>query len=131
MGGFKSIFSKNLMPLLTSLQFAHILFCLELYLLFPFMRRYIRQASITAHVVLTVTMVTTALLLLWPLSRWLAALFLSSILAVSFLCPRWLVSIHKFKAKINGPWDEAVPLLGTNVKMQLQQRQSDRGQGLQ
>ena len=27
---------------------------------------------------------------------------------------RWLVSIHKFKAKINGPWDEAVPHLPTS-----------------
>jgi phosphatidylinositol glycan class C protein len=113
------------------LQFAHILFCLELYLLFPFMRRYIRQASIMWHVVLTVVMVSMSLLLLWPLSQWLAALFFSAVLAISFVCPRWLVGIHKFKAKINGPWDEAVPLLGTSVNMQLQQRQSDRGQVLQ
>lgn len=31
---------------------------------------------------------------------------------VTLLCPMWLVRIHKFKAQINGPWDQADPDLG-------------------
>lgn len=91
------------------MQFVQVLFSLELFLLFPFMRRYIKQASEAAHVVTTTAMVITAAALLLPLSRYLAGLFLGSIVFVCLICPKWLVGIHKFKAKINGPWDEAVP----------------------
>eukprot|EP00955_Chlamydomonas_euryale_P066272 359499-Chlamydomonas_euryale.AAC.4 len=31
------------------------------------------------------------------------------------LDPQCLLSIHKFKAKINGPWDEAVPHIPTEL----------------
>eukprot|EP00879_Flechtneria_rotunda_P013359 GHRR01013949.1.p1 GENE.GHRR01013949.1~~GHRR01013949.1.p1 ORF type:complete len:178 (+),score=53.64 GHRR01013949.1:913-1446(+) len=89
--------------------FVHVLFCLELYLLSPFMRRYIRNASLMAHILLTLGMVAAAVLLLLPLSSVLTIAYLTAVVSVSFLCPYWLVHIHKFKAKINGPWDEAVP----------------------
>eukprot|EP00877_Chromochloris_zofingiensis_P010970 jgi/Chrzof1/6126/Cz17g10210.t1 len=96
--------------------FVHVLFCLELYLLSPFMRRYIRQASITAHVTLTLGMVCAAVALLLPLSSNLTTVFLVAVVFISLLCPRWLVRIHKFKAKINGPWDEAVPHIPTSIQ---------------
>lgn len=101
--------------LLLLLQFVHLLFCLELYLLSPFMRRYIRNASLTAHLILTAAMVAAAVLLLLPLSRVITAAFVSSVIGVSFVCPYWLVHIQKFKAKINGPWDEAVPKIPTSI----------------
>lgn len=96
-------------------QFVHVLFCLQLYLLSPFVRRYIRTASMTAHVTLTCIMALVALLLLWPLSGVLSGLFLLAALSISFVCPYWLVHIHKFKSKINGPWDEAVPKVPTSI----------------
>jgi hypothetical protein len=37
---------------------------------------------------------------------------------VTLVCPYWLVHIQKFKAKINGPWDEAVPKLATTLRPQ-------------
>jgi len=37
--------------------------------------------------------------------------FISASVFIGLLCPMWLVKIHKFKAQINGPWDEAVPRL--------------------
>lgn len=40
-------------------------------------------------------------------TSWLMAV----LLLVIFLCPMWLVRIEKFKAHLNGPWDEAVPHL--------------------
>jgi hypothetical protein len=58
-------------------------------------------------------MAAAAAALLAPLSVALALLFLGVVVFVSLLCPWWLVRIHKFKAKINGPWDEAVPHVPT------------------
>eukprot|EP00878_Enallax_costatus_P005691 GHUV01005968.1.p1 GENE.GHUV01005968.1~~GHUV01005968.1.p1 ORF type:complete len:398 (+),score=100.30 GHUV01005968.1:2189-3382(+) len=111
---FASVLFASGMP--TELDvFVHVLFCLELYLLSPFMRRYIRNASLTAHIVLTVAMVAAAMLLLLPLSRVITAAFVASVVGVSFVCPYWLVHIQKFKAKINGPWDEAVPKIPTSL----------------
>ena len=97
------------------LQFVHVLFCLQVYLLSPFVRRYVRSASLAAHVLLTAGMAAAALLLLLPLSSVLSMLYLVVILSVSFVCPYWLVHIQKFKAKINGPWDEAVPRIPTSI----------------
>jgi phosphatidylinositol glycan class C protein len=79
------------------------------------MRRYVRQASLAAHVGLTVCMAAAAAALLAPLSAPLAAVFVFKVLFVSLLCPWWMVRTHKFKAKINGPWDEAVPHVPRSV----------------
>ena len=87
------------------------LISLQLYLLSPYVRRYLRQAAPAAYGILTVMMPLVATALLAPLSVVLMFAFLAAILFVSLLCPFWLVRIHKFKAKINGPWDEAVPEL--------------------
>lgn len=104
-----------IISLLLPLQFVHVLFCLQVYLLSPFVRRYVRSASLTAHILLTAGMVAAALLLLMPLSGVLSLLYMLVILSVSFVCPYWLVHIQKFKAKINGPWDEAVPRIPTSI----------------
>jgi phosphatidylinositol glycan class C protein len=104
-----------LLDVLLPLQFVHVLFCLQVYLLSPFVRRYVRSASLTAHILLTAGMVAAALLLLLPLSGILSLLYVLVILGVSFVCPYWLVHIQKFKAKINGPWDEAVPRIPTSI----------------
>ena len=88
-----------------------VLVSLQLYLLSPYVRRYLRQAAPAAYVVLTVLMPLAAMALMAPLSLVLMFAFSAAVLFVSLLCPFWLVRIHKFKAKINGPWDEAVPEL--------------------
>mmetsp|Transcript_4888 Transcript_4888/g.10496 ORF Transcript_4888/g.10496 Transcript_4888/m.10496 type:complete len:417 (+) Transcript_4888:76-1326(+) len=97
--------------------FAQVLFSLEAFLLSPFARHYIRGASTTAHIVTTLLLLAGALVLLAPLSTPLAALFVGAVICVTFLCPLWLVSIHKFKAQINGPWDEAVPHIPREVML--------------
>lgn len=90
-------------------QFAHVLFCLQLYLLSPFMRRYVRAASPAAHIALTLAMAAAAGGLLAGPAPALAGAFGLLVAFVALACPAWLVRIHKFKAKINGPWDEAAP----------------------
>jgi len=44
---------------------------------------------------------------------------MAAVLAVSFLFPWQLVSITKYKAKINGPWDEAVPVIPKRLHLPL------------
>ncbi len=79
------------------------------------MRRYIRNTSIAVHLLLTCAMVAAAVLLLLPLSGLITAAYVLAVVSVSFVCPYWLVHIQKFKAKINGPWDEAVPKIPTSI----------------
>ena len=112
-------------------QFLHVLLSLELYLLSPFMRRYIRQASLAVHGTLTVLMLGASVALLLPLSRIITGLFLAAVALVSFVCPYCLVRIHKFKAKINGPWDEAVPAIPTSLASQFRGRLACAADGLQ
>ncbi|GBF92993.1 phosphatidylinositol N-acetylglucosaminyltransferase subunit C [Raphidocelis subcapitata] len=111
---FSSVLIASCMPSEMDV-FAHVLFCLQLYLLSPFMRRYVRAASLGAHAGLTAAMAAAAAALLAPLSPALACVFGGLVLFVSLACPWWLVHIHKFKAKINGPWDEAVPQVPTHL----------------
>ncbi|KAL6753573.1 phosphatidylinositol N-acetylglucosaminyltransferase subunit C [Haematococcus lacustris] len=89
--------------------FAQVLFSLLSFMLSPFVRRYIRAASASCHVVTTAGLVCAAAWLLVPLSLSASSLFMACVFVLTFVCPALLVSIHKYKAKINGPWDEAVP----------------------
>lgn len=111
---FASVLIASGLPSETDV-FVHVLLSLELYLLSPFMRRYIRQASVAAHVAITASMFCISTLLLLPLSPNLTIVFTFAVVFISFLSPRWLVRIHKFKAKINGPWDEAVPVIPSSI----------------
>ncbi len=91
-------------------QFAQVLFALELFLLFPYVRRYLRATSTIAHLTLTLTLaIVTALALAHVSSGGFAIAYLAAHMVLTLVCPWALVSIHKYKAKISGPWDEAVP----------------------
>jgi len=100
-------------------QFVQVLLSLELYLLSPFMRRYIHAASTAAHLAVTALLVAAAAGLLLPLSAGLAASFLATVLAVSFIFPWQLVSLTRGKRKLNGPWDEAIPSLPASLSLPL------------
>ena len=73
------------------------------------------QVSTAAHVTLSVAMAFIAAGLLWTLSPALSIVFAIATFMVTLVCPMWMVSVHKFKAKINGPWDEAVPHLPSMI----------------
>lgn len=100
----------------------HVLLSLELYLLSPFIRRYVRQASVAAHLAVSAALLVASAALLAPLSRIITGLFLVAVALVSFVAPWCLVRIHKFKAKINGPWDEAVPQIPTALTTQFRRK---------
>lgn len=86
-----------------------VLFSLELYLLSPYARRYVKNKSMVADQALTLMMHVTAFVVLCPIAAVVGYMYIAAILFITFLCPMWLVKVHKYKAKINGAWDEAVP----------------------
>lgn len=91
--------------------FALVLFSLEFFVLFPVLRHHVKKYSQKRHVTLSLSMVSLTTGLLLPLSPLLTALFLALILAVTFVCPYWLIKIEKYKYEIHGPWDEAMPII--------------------
>ena len=78
------------------------LYALEMFLLFPYLRRHVLHMSATAHVCLSLVLPATAIVLLLPLSPLLTSLFGTFIVFVVFVCPFFLVRIQKFKTRING-----------------------------
>lgn len=96
-----------------------LLLSLELYILGPYCRRQVAAASHAAHATLTAAMAAAAAASLARQSVLLTSAFVCSLAFVTLICPMWLVRIHKFKAAINGPWDEAVPRLSRAVMRQL------------
>lgn len=96
-----------------------VLFSLELYLLSPYIRRYVKNKSIVADEALTVLMHVMVYIVLCPIAAVVAYVYAAAIVFISFLCPMWLVKVHKYKAKINGAWDEAVP--STTLKLNKKQ----------
>ena len=89
--------------------FVQVLFSLELHLLSPHARRYLRAKSVTANQALTLTMHLLVLILLVIMSVSVASIYAAVLGFVTFVCPLCLMRVQKCKAQINGPWDEAVP----------------------
>lgn len=96
-----------------------LLLSLELYILGPYCRRQVAAASPAGHAALTAGMAGAAGGLLARQSALLTSAFCCSLAFITLICPMWLVRIHKYKAAINGPWDEAVPRLSRRVRAQL------------
>ena len=88
---------------------------LELHIMGPYVRHKVAAASPAAHVAVTAGLALAAVWMLASQSRLLTGVFVGACLFITFACPAWLVRIHKFKAQINGPWDEAVPRLSTKL----------------
>jgi Phosphatidylinositol N-acetylglucosaminyltransferase len=98
------------------LQFAQVAFSLAAYIILPFTCQFVKRRSRAAYsfAVLASACATTALLASYPLPWRL--LYGATHISLVFVCPACLLSVHKFKAQINGPWDEAVPRLDLLVK---------------
>lgn len=96
-----------------------LLLSLELYILGPYCRRQVAAAAPAAHAALTAALAGAAAALLARQSGLLTSAFCVALAFITLVCPWWLVRIHKFKAAINGPWDEAVPRLSRRVRAQL------------
>ena len=94
--------------------FGDVLLAVALFVLFPFLRRDVREASVAAHVALTVASHAAALgaLAALPEGGGRTALvwgYVAGVGGVVVACPAWLVRMMRFKRQINGPWDEAKP----------------------
>ncbi len=88
-----------------------ILLSLQLYIGSPYLQHSIFQAIPGGRYACSVLVVTVAITLVGQISVVATSWLLAILLLVVFLGPMWLVRIEKFKAHINGPWDEAVPHL--------------------
>lgn len=57
---------------------------------------------------ITTAHIAIAFAALLSVSRTGASAFLFAVACITYIAPVWLVSIHKYKRKIQGPWDEAI-----------------------
>ncbi|KAI0405550.1 phosphatidylinositol N-acetylglucosaminyltransferase-domain-containing protein [Xylaria palmicola] len=108
----------------TGQVFSLTLFSIEVFGLFPVFRRYARHQSWRYHVALSVMLVTGAgagvgMILggekdgvsLW--TSGLVGVLLAALIAIVAIggCSWWLISLQKYKNAINGPWDQARPII--------------------
>jgi phosphatidylinositol glycan class C protein len=101
--------------------FADVLLSTTLFVLFPFLRRFVRGFSDVAHAThvffshgLAIVAVAYAAddgASAGASSSAFACVFayVFLVINVALLCPLWLVRMMRFKRQINGPWDEARP----------------------
>ena len=88
-----------------------ILLSLQLYIGSPYLQYSIFQTVPGGRYVCSLVAATFAIALVSQISVVATSWLIAVLLLVVFLGPMWLVRIEKFKAHINGPWDEAVPHL--------------------
>lgn len=105
--------------------FSLTLFSIEVFGLFPVFRRYARHRSWRYHVALSLALIVGAggslgMILadtkdtdIWPWKQGLMGVAVAAILSIVVMggCSWWLISLQKYKEAINGPWDQARPIL--------------------
>ncbi|KAI2779833.1 GPI2-domain-containing protein [Daldinia loculata] len=108
----------------TGQVFSLTLFSIEVFGLFPVFRRYARHRSWKYHVTLSILLVIGAgggvgLIVgeekdvVWPWRSGLLGVMVAAIIAVVAMggCSWWLIGLQKYKNAINGPWDQARPII--------------------
>lgn len=108
----------------TGQVFSLTLFSIEVFGLFPVFRRYARHRSWKYHVALSVLLVIGAgggvgLILggdkddILPWKSGLLGVLVAIVIAVVAMggCSWWLIGLQKYKNAINGPWDQARPII--------------------
>ena len=75
---------------------------LQAFVAWPFLRRDIRAAWPTCHVVMTCALHAATCAALARVSAVLAAVHVAAVLFITFACPWWLVQCHDIKQRING-----------------------------
>jgi phosphatidylinositol glycan class C protein len=104
-----------------------VLFAFELFLLSPFLWRLVRRASLAAHLAAAALLAAVTCVACWRIAGGVAGAALAAAhCGLTAACPAVLIRIHKFKANINGPWDEAVPHLPLPQTYPLVQGQQKR-----
>ncbi|KAH7037551.1 phosphatidylinositol N-acetylglucosaminyltransferase-domain-containing protein [Microdochium trichocladiopsis] len=109
----------------TGQVFSLTLFSIEVFGLFPVFRRYARHRSWRYHVALSLFLIIGAggglgMILadnkdagVWPWRAGLMGVVVAMLLSIVAMggCSWWLISLQKYKEAINGPWDQARPIL--------------------
>ncbi|KAI0147514.1 phosphatidylinositol N-acetylglucosaminyltransferase-domain-containing protein [Xylariaceae sp. FL1272] len=108
----------------TGQVFSLTMFSIEVFGLFPVFRRYVRHQSWTYHVILSVMLVIGAgagvgMILggekdgVWPWKSGLLGVLIAALIAIVAMggCSWWLIGLQKYKNAINGPWDQARPII--------------------
>ncbi|KAI1436442.1 GPI2-domain-containing protein [Xylaria sp. CBS 124048] len=108
----------------TGQVFSLTLFSIEVFGLFPVFRRYARHYSWKYHVAISTMLVIGAgagvgMILggendgVWPWKSALLGVLVAVLIAIVAMggCSWWLISLQKYKNAINGPWDQARPII--------------------
>ncbi|KAI2605029.1 GPI2-domain-containing protein [Hypoxylon fragiforme] len=108
----------------TGQVFSLTLFSIEVFGLFPVFRRFARHRSWRYHVAISVLLVVGAgggvgLILsgetdgVWPWRSGLLGVLVAVVTAMITMggCSWWLIGLQKYKNAINGPWDQARPII--------------------
>ncbi|KAI1114678.1 phosphatidylinositol N-acetylglucosaminyltransferase-domain-containing protein [Nemania sp. NC0429] len=108
----------------TGQVFSLTLFSIEVFGLFPVFRRYARHQSWKYHVALSILLVIGAgagvgMILggdrdvVSPWKSGLLGVLVAALIAIVAVggCSWWLISLQKYKNAINGPWDQARPII--------------------
>ncbi len=105
---FASVLLGSRLPS-TAHVFGLISVAIQLFALFPLLRRSLRAYSSRLYLVVVWLLNGLVLLLTMQVSSLLAALFALVLVGITLLSPMWLMSIQRYKNEIHGPWDEARP----------------------
>lgn len=108
----------------TGQVFSLTLFSIEVFGLFPVFRRYARHRNWRYHVALTVLLTIGAgggmgLILgegrdgVWPWKSGLMGVFVGAFIVIVAMGASswWLIGLQKYKNAMNGPWDQARPII--------------------
>eukprot|EP00293_Proteomonas_sulcata_P011363 CAMPEP_0184294902 /NCGR_PEP_ID=MMETSP1049-20130417/5961_1 /TAXON_ID=77928 /ORGANISM="Proteomonas sulcata, Strain CCMP704" /LENGTH=154 /DNA_ID=CAMNT_0026603321 /DNA_START=233 /DNA_END=693 /DNA_ORIENTATION=- len=82
----------------------------EIFALAPRVYRQVKLTSEQAHCVMTASLVLCALVVLYHINQLLGFVFGFSIFFITWIAPLTFMYIQRYKNKLNGPWDEAVPI---------------------
>ncbi|KZW04386.1 phosphatidylinositol N-acetylglucosaminyltransferase [Exidia glandulosa HHB12029] len=89
--------------------FALMLLSIQLFALFPILRKRIQAVPAVLHFTFTVCIATASVWSMHSLSPFVASLFAGTLLFVTFGGPGLLMWAQQYKNEIRGPWDVAVP----------------------
>ncbi len=93
----------------TAHVFGLICVAIQLFALFPLLRRRLRAHSSRLYLAVVWLLNAGVLAGVLSVSTLLGAAFGFALVCITFLSPAWLMSIQRYKNEIRGPWDEAKP----------------------
>ena len=97
--------------------FAYLMFSLAIFLVSPYVRRFIRERSPFLHGLTTLVLVGWPVPGVWRRSPTMGVMLLVSYLVIATVCPLAFTSIYKYKVVPAGPWVEAAIAGSSTYKM--------------